>query len=149
MHKDAKEKIISLLEQDSSLTNREIGEKLSLPTTTVHNIVRRLEKSGIIKRYSIVVDRAKMGLPVAAIVSINANFAPQSTGKGTTQEELFLKIRKLAKVDCLYSITGEADIIVKVSLKDTKDLNEFITKIRKLEGVAKTVTSVVLDEPTV
>ncbi|MFH0961375.1 MAG: Lrp/AsnC family transcriptional regulator [archaeon] len=143
MHRGASERILDLLERDASLTNREIGEKLSLPTTTVHNIIRRLEKDGTIRKYSILIDKEKLGYPIQAVILINTTFAGS---KLPAHAEIAAKIKKIGKVDCIHSITGEFDLLVRVAVRSTRELGEFVTKVRKIDGVVKTVTSVVLEE---
>ena len=145
MYKDADARIIELLEKDASLTNREIGEKLGLPTTTVHNKIRRLEKDGVIKRYAAIFDKAKIGLPVSALIQIDTSACGPNKEK-FSPKDIAEKIRKLGKTDWVTTVTGDYDMIAHVSVASTQELSEFVTKLRRIDGITKTVTDIVLEE---
>jgi|GEM_PF-6831936 len=148
MHKGAKEAVAEILEKDSSLTNREIGAFLKLPTTTVHNIVARLKKEGIVEKYGAKINRTKLGYPIKALVSVNLNNTNprEGTNLKAIHRAIAEKIRKLGKIECFISVTGEADIVFKANFKSTSELNEFIIGLRRIGSISRTVTSLVLDE---
>ncbi len=148
MHKWAKEAVAEILEKDSSLTNREIGELLKLPTTTVHNIVARLKKEGIVEKYGAKIDRKKLGYPIKALISINLNNenSRESSSIKTIHRAIAEKVRKLGKIECFISVTGEADIVFKANFKSTYELNEFIIGLRRINSISRTITSLILEE---
>ena len=56
-------------------------------------------------------------------------------------------IKRLPEVEEVSIVTGDLDMIVKVSMRDVDELNDFVIyKLRTIEGIEKTVTSVVLTE---
>lgn len=144
MYKDASAKIIEILSKDASLTNREIGERMGLPTTTIHNKIRKLERDGILRKYVAVFDRQKIGLPITAVIAVNTSL---SGGEKGSHREIAERIRRLGgRIECIMSVTGDYDLIVRVSVANTKELNDLVTKLRRIDGVVKTVTHVVLEE---
>jgi Lrp/AsnC family leucine-responsive transcriptional regulator len=143
MHKDVDLKIIELLEENAKLTSRELGEKLNLPTTTVHNKIKRLEKDGTIRKYVAVIDKTKIGRPISALVYANTNLS----GMKMSQDDLCEKIRKMDDVENVRSITGDFDVVMRLSVASTEELNNFIVnRLRKIDGVTKTVTTIILKE---
>lgn len=148
MHKRAKEAVAEILEKDSSLTSREIGELLKLPTTTVHNIVARLKKEGIVEKYGAKIDRKKLGYPIKALISINLNNTNprESSSLKAIHRAIADRIRKLGKIECFISVTGEADIVFKANFKSTSELNEFIIGLRRINSISRTITSLILEE---
>ena len=64
-------KILGLLEEDARLTYAEIGERVGLAPSSVHDRIRKLERSGVIRRYRADVDFEKVGLPITAFVSVS------------------------------------------------------------------------------
>ena len=54
------------------------------------------------------------------------------------------KVEDLSGIESIYEVTGEYDIICVVSQRDIEGLNQTIEEIRKLDGVAKTNTVIVL-----
>src|SRR5215211_2267780 len=64
--------ILKLLQQNARITVKEISEKVHLSTTPVHERIKRMEESGVIKQYATLVDHAKVkkGLMVICYVSL-------------------------------------------------------------------------------
>jgi Lrp/AsnC family leucine-responsive transcriptional regulator len=146
MHKDTDSKIITLLEENAALTNREIGEKLKLPTTTVHNRIKKLEENGVIKKYKAVLDKAKIGKPISAVIQINVDFSGHNNKEKLSQAELCRKIRKIHGTETVLIVTGDFDLLVQASVATKEELSRLVAEIRKLDGITKTVTSLVLEE---
>ena len=60
--------IIEVLKHNSNFSTQQISKKTGIPISTVHNRIRKLEKSGIIKEYTILLDNKKIGKPIAASI---------------------------------------------------------------------------------
>ena len=136
--------ILEVLRQDAKLRVREIAKKIGKPITTVHNRIKKLQSDGVIKNYTVIVDEKKLGKLVGAFVSIEVNY-DSMIEKENNQEDIALEIKKLEGVQDVYIITGGNDLIIKVVETDIDSLNNFlINKLRKIPGVAKTQTSVIL-----
>lgn len=136
------EEIIAELRADGKATVKEIARKLGLPMSTVHHRIMKLEKEKTIKRYEAVPDYKKMGFGVSAFVFVTVDY-----DKIKSQEDVAKEIGKLENVDGAYIVTGETDILIKVRARDVEELNEVIVrKLRAINGVDKTRTSVVLKE---
>ncbi len=141
---DAKDnEILSLLLKDSSLTKKQIARKLSLPLTTVHNRIKKMEQAGVIRGYHASADWKKLGFDLCAIVSITVKYET----KAYSQDETAKTIRALSGVEWVGIVAGTTDIIAKVRKKDSEDLNDFLlNRLRKVAGVDTTTTIVVLKE---
>jgi len=136
------EEIINELRTDGKATVKEIAKQLGLPMSTVHHRIMKMEKEGMIKKYEAVPDYKKMGFGVSAFVFVTVNY-----DKIKSQEEVARQIGKMENVDGAYIVTGETDILVKVRAHDVEELNDIIIrKLRAINGVDKTRTSVVLKE---
>ena len=66
-------KILSLLKKNAKLSSREISEKTSIPVTTVHNKIKKMEKEGVIKGYRAVLDKKKLGHHIHALIHITVD----------------------------------------------------------------------------
>ncbi len=141
--KDAK--ILQLIEKDCKLSTMEISRKTGIPPTTVHNRIKKMEKEGIIKHYKAVIDKKKIGRGIGAYVEIVVNY-PSDSSKDF-QEGIAKKLAFLPEVEDLAIMTGETDIMLKVYVRDTDELNDLVTKkLRIIEGIDKTRTAVILKE---
>ena len=138
------ELILSMLQKNSKYSSREISGKTGIPITTVHNRIKRMEQEGIIKSYSVSVDKEKIGRAVTAYVHIAVTYT-KADGTKLSQEEIARNIRKMPEVEECAIVTGTSDIIIKVSATSINDLhNLVINRLREIDGVLSTLTSIVL-----
>ncbi len=136
--------VIELLRENSKQSVQELAKRISLPPTTVHNRIKRLEQHRTIKRFTIDLDWNALGKQVTAFVLASVEYI-MPTGGRVRQEDIAREIRGLPGVDEVHVLTGGADILAKVRVKDIAELNEFlIQKLRTVPGVDKTQTMIVL-----
>lgn len=139
-------KILELLRDNARMTTSEMFKKLGMPQTTIHNRIKRMKQSGIIKRFTIDLDRKKIGRGLVAYILCTVSYRT-SRGQKISQYDVAKMIQVLPEVEDVSIVTGDIDLIVKVALGDVDELNDFIIyKLRDIDGIEKTVTSVVLSE---
>lgn len=139
-------KILALLRENARLTTGEMAKELDIAQTTIHNRIKRMIESGIIKRFTVDLDGKKIGRGLVAYILCTVSYRT-SRGQKIDQYEVARLIKALPEVEEVSIVTGENDIIVKVALRDVDELNHFIIdELRNTEGVEKTRTSVVLSE---
>ena len=143
---DKDERILEVLKENSKLTTQQISKRVSIPITTVHNRMKKLEKDGVIKKYTAVLDYKKIGKPISAYVLIIVDYKLLKQIK-KTQHDLSKKIKQHPSVEEASRVTGGTDIILKTRVKDVEELDEFVTSyLRNVDGVDKTQTMVILNE---
>jgi DNA-binding Lrp family transcriptional regulator len=130
-------RIINLLQEDSRLSFNKIAKKLGISVGTAYNRTKNLEKKGILKGYTVLVDPVKLGYAMTAIMLIQA--------EGAHLLEVESEIAKIDNVAIVYDITGDFDIAVTVRFKNKFDLNVFVKKLLTIPYVKRTVTNVVLN----
>ena len=139
-------RILTLLRENARLTTGEMAKELGIAQTTIHNRIKRMRESGIIKRFTVDLDGKKIGRGLVAYILCTVSYHT-SRGQKIDQYEVARLIKALPEVEEVSIVTGENDIIVKVALRDVDELNHFIIdELRNTEGVEKTMTSVVLTE---
>ena len=131
---DAKDlAILRLLQQNARMSVKEISESVQLSTTPVHERIKRLEASGVIKQYATLIDgtKIKKGLMVICYVSLN-----QHSKKSGTQ---FIKlINDLPEVVECYSISGEFDFMLKIVAADMNSYYNFhVNKLSQAENIGQ------------
>jgi len=143
---DKDKKILDVLKENSKLSTQQISKKISIPITTVHNRMKKLEEEGIIKKYSVVLDYKKIGKLISAFVLINVDYKLLKQIK-KTQDDLTKKLKLHSSVEEASRITGGTDLIIKIRVKDVDELDDFVTKyLRNIDGIDKTQTMVILNE---
>lgn len=139
-------KILDVLLEDARLTTAQISKKTDIPITTVHNRIRSMRQSGIIKKFTVEPDYKKLGLGITAYVLSRVDYR-DSDRQVIHQEELARKIRAFPEVYSLSILAGPEDLLMQVRVKDVDALNDFVTKkLRELPGVDSTQTMLVLNE---
>ena len=131
-------KILGLLERDARLTYAEIGGRVGLAASSVHDRVRKLERRGIIRGYRANVDLERAGLPISAFVSLAL--------RPTSPADVPARIAELPLVQSCYSVAGENSYVLVVRAPSTKALEELLDALRaKLEVVTR--STIVLSTP--
>lgn len=139
-------KILEILKENSKLTTSQIYKKTNIPITTVHNRIKKLESIGVIKNFTININYSKINKPILAFILVTVNYNLAS-GKKIDQEDLAKKIKLLEGSEESFIVSGETDIILKVRVSSIEELNNFILKkLRNIEGIDKTRTTLVLNQ---
>ena len=123
--------ILNLLQQNARVTVKEIAEKVHSSTTPVHERIKRLENTGVIKQYAALVDHSKVkkGLMVICYVSLKEH----SKTAGTK----FIKlIHALPEIIECYNISGEFDFMLKVVAENMDTYYDFhVNKLSQSENI--------------
>ena len=134
--------ILAELQRDSRQTVQQLSEAVGLSTTPCWKRIKDMEAAGVIRGYTALVDREKVGLNLAVIVEVNLS---QHT------EELVQRFEQAvaaspAIVRCL-STTGQSDYLLTVLTTDIKAYEQLLhDTIFKLPGVTHVRSSIVLKE---
>lgn len=123
--------ILRLLQQNARITVKEISEKVHLSTTPVHERIKRMEESGVIKQYATLVDHTKVkkGLMVICYVSLKQH----SKDAGDKFIKIILELNEI--VEC-YNISGEFDFMLKVVSEDMNAYYDFhVNKLSRIENM--------------
>lgn len=137
---DINKKILDLLQENSSITNADLAEKLSLSPTTVFDRVKKMEQEGIISKKVVLLNPAKVGKETIAFISISMS------GHSANSVKNFRKsIEDLPEVLECYHISGEDDFILKVIVENMQCYEDFLLhKLIALKNIGKIRTSFVM-----
>jgi Lrp/AsnC family transcriptional regulator, leucine-responsive regulatory protein len=123
--------ILKLLQENARITIKEISEKVHLSTTPVHERIRRMEESGVIKQYVTIVNGAKVrkGLMVICYVSLKQH----SKNAGGKFIKSILQMEEV--IECL-TISGEFDFMLKVVTENMDSYYDFhVNKLSAIENM--------------
>lgn len=133
-------KIVSLLQKDAKLTIKEIAAKVKLSTTPVHERIKKLESSGVIKAYKARVDRKKIGLPLMVFCNVNLNQHQSSYIKQFEKD--ILQFNEV--LEC-YHVAGIYDYLMKIAVSNMEHYQQFVAdKLASLDNIAKVQSSFVM-----
>ena len=122
---DAKDKmILSLLQEDSTISVKDVSEKIGLTFTPTYERIKQLEKQNIIEKYVAILNREKLGLNI--IVYCNIRLKEQSQ---KTLEDFEKHIETFDEVQEIISLSGEYDYMLKIIAKDINSYNDFAVNV--------------------
>jgi DNA-binding Lrp family transcriptional regulator len=113
--------LLVLLQEDSSVSNAVIGERIGLSASQVSRRRARLESTGVISRYRAEVNPSALGLGLDAFIKVRLH--SHSKASAADFNELVIS---LSEVRLACAITGDADYLLHVRLRDLQALAEFI-----------------------
>ena len=123
--------ILRLLQINARTTVKEISEKVHLSTTPVHERIRRMEISGVIKQYVTLLNAAKIGKGLMVICYVSIKQHSKSAG-----DKFIKSILEMNEViECL-TISGEFDFMLKVVAENMDDYYNFhVNKLSQIDNV--------------
>lgn len=133
--------ILEQLQQDGSLTNQELADKVGLSPSPCLRRVRSLEEAGVIVRQVTILDHKKLGLSLTAIILIGMDrHTPERFAAFEKQ------VGEYPEVQECYLITGQdADYMLKVVVPDMDHYHHFLlNRITRIQGVSGVHSSFVL-----
>jgi DNA-binding Lrp family transcriptional regulator len=132
---DEKDKeIIKILKGDGRAGYGEIGAKVGLSEGAVRKRIKTLTDENVIRKFTVKIGVGE-GAQAITLLATNPAFPTVEVSK---------KILDLPNVETIYEVTGEYDIVAVISGLSVTEVNECIEKIRRVEGIMKTNTMIVL-----
>jgi Lrp/AsnC family transcriptional regulator for asnA, asnC and gidA len=133
---DMDQKLIEILSENSRKTFKEITDELGVSLITVRKRIQRLIDEGIIKKFTIVLNPELYENRITSFITIH----PASH----RVNEIIGKITELEDVEEANLMTGGCGINMKVHVNSLTEMNEFIEKVRGIQGVISIENCVVL-----
>lgn len=125
-------KILTYLQEDSSISNKELSEKIGLAPSSCLLRTKNLKDSNIIKQFTTIIDEKMVGYEVTAFAKI----ALSPLNRDTAQRFIDEASNIPQIVEC-YTITGDCAYLLKVYAKDLKFYRDFvIDKLMAIPGVS-------------
>ncbi|MBN2454697.1 Lrp/AsnC family transcriptional regulator [Candidatus Woesearchaeota archaeon] len=134
---DKDRKILNALLDNSRLSYRQIAKKALVSVATVMNRIKRLEKGGVIKGYSALLNYENLGYDIDVIISIKV-----SKGKLFQVEN---KIATNPNVLSVFDVTGDFDAVVIAKFRNRRALDSFLKRVQAYDFVERTNTTLILN----
>jgi len=131
-------RILKILRENSRTPFLKIAEKLGISETAVRKRINRLQKSGVIRRYTIEIDPKKLGYEVNALIGID-----------TKPEHYISVIEELKKMDeivSLYASTGDHMLLAECWLRNSEELAKFVKRLNEIEGITRICPAIILEK---
>jgi len=126
--------IIKILKDDGRAGYIAIGKKIGLSEGAVRKRIKALTDARVIRKFTVKIGVAE-GAEAVALLSVNPSLPTQEVSK---------RVQAIPNVETTYEVTGEYDIVAIIGGMNVVEVNECIERIRRVEGIAKTNTMIVL-----
>ena len=131
-------KLLKMLSNDAHVPLRKMGREVGLSTSGVRRRIKQLERSGLIKQYSAMIDPRKFGYGVMAFVSVDVD--------SRSMRELVRSLSRCHQVCELHHTTGGHGLMLKVRARDVESLNKFVDdRIQSFDSVKSVRTIVAME----
>jgi len=132
-------KIIQMLEQNSRRSLNDISKKLKLSESAVRKRVAALQNKGVIKKFTIQVDPAKLGANSVSIVGVDV--------EPTKLLEVAQKLCEIKEIRSVATSTGDHMIMTEIWAKDGRELTKIVSeKIGAMDGIKKICPAMILEK---
>ncbi len=130
------EKLLTLLEADARASITTLAARLNLARSTVQDRLNRLERSGVIRGYTIrrADARAERLIRAQVMLSVDPKLA----------DRIVADLKALPELKRLATISGEFDLIAEIAAETTDRLDTLLDHIGRLKGVQRTMSSIIL-----
>ena len=135
-------KILTELQENATISNIELAERIGISPSATHNRVKRLNEGGYISKRLTVLNRDKLGFDMISLISVRLQ-----THHINQIQEFHALIQTLPAVLECYNVTGEFDYVLKVAFRNRHELRQFVLEeLTPLPYLATVQTSVVFEE---
>lgn len=143
---DIDKKILKNLQKNARMTISDLSSEISLSMPAISERLKKLEASGVIKQYTVILDPTMLNKHLMALMFVRFENPSHSDAFAH-----FVKNETEIK-ECFY-ITGDFDYSLKILTENTHTLEALLTRIKNQPGIVKTQTIVILstitDNPSV
>jgi DNA-binding Lrp family transcriptional regulator len=133
--------ITRLLQNNARLSNKQIAAEVGLAPSSVHERLKRLWENGVLSGTHADVDPASLGIGLEALFMIEL-----AKHERTTVDQFMDDMLTIPEVRSAHLITGRYDLIVHVTVRDTRHLkNLALDQFTNRPGVTRIETSIIYD----
>lgn len=134
--------LLAELQRDARQTVQQLASAAGLSSTPCWKRVKEMESAGIIRGYTALVDREKVGLALCVLAEVNLTRHNEDDVRRFEQA-----VAAEPSIVSCYATTGQADYVIKVLVPDIKRYESFLHEtLFRLPGVTHVRSSVVLKE---
>lgn len=133
-------RLLDALQRNARSTFADLSSAVGLGSSAVHDRVKRLEQRGFVKGYAARLDGRRLGIELIAFVSV-------FTSPDVRYDAFTSAVAALPEIAEIHSVAGEEAFVLKVLTRSTGHLDDFLSRLKAIAGIARTKTTIVLSTP--
>ncbi len=130
-------KILNLLKENARIKASAIAEKIDLSISAVTERIKKLEQSGIIDKYTLIVNQKKIGNDISAVMEVAIEHPDYI-------ESFIQFVSNMPNITSCYCVTGDFDFILKILIDSSEGLEQLYRMVKGFDGVKATKTYIIL-----
>lgn len=135
-------KILEKLQSNAMVTAKELASEMSLTTTPIYERIKKLQNSGIIKKYVALLDANLIGKSITVFINITIK-----DHHSTKRDEFVIQMKKLSSVMEFYHTSGSFDFLAKVRFSNIQEFRNFlVNELSSIYNISDIESQVVLEE---
>ena len=135
-------KILEKLQSNAMVTAKELASEMSLTTTPIYERIKKLQNSGIIKKYVALLDADLIGKSITVFINITIK-----DHHSTKRDEFVIQMKKLSAVMEFYHTSGSFDFLAKVRFSNIQEFRNFlVNELSSIYNISDIESQVVLEE---
>lgn len=133
---DTDKKILSAIQEDATITNAELAERVGLSAAPCWRRIKRLEEKGIISKRVGILDTKALGLNITAFANVKLSHVQEDA-----LEKFEAAIKEFSEVTECYTISGSMDFLIRIVTENMQSYEIFLRKkLLKLQMVSEVNT---------
>ena len=129
--------ILAELKKNARQTASEISKTIHLSVSTVIERIKKMEKSGLIRTYTVITDDHKFGNDITVLMEVGMEHPRYN-------DDFIRYINNAPNIVACYYLTGEFDFLLKICCRSSEHLEQIHNQIKDCAGVRLTKTHYVL-----
>ena len=130
-------KIIDELASDARISATELARRLPLSVSATGERVRQLQRSGVIRGYTVVLDAGAVERPIEALIEVRL-------GPGVDQQRVDVAFGEFSMVTDAWHLTGRHDVMLRVACRNVAELDELLIEMKESGLAEETNTRLIL-----
>ncbi|PSP87458.1 AsnC family transcriptional regulator [Halobacteriales archaeon QS_4_66_20] len=127
--------ILDILRRDARTPYTEIADEVGTSEGTIRNRVESMVEAGVIERFTVATRTGNVKAMIEISVDVDVHTGGLTEGMADWD-----------RVDFVWQVSGEEDIVLVVDTVDTGGLNELISRVREMDEVSATTTRLILEQ---
>jgi Lrp/AsnC family transcriptional regulator, leucine-responsive regulatory protein len=127
--------LLTALQAEGRLRLEDLARRVELSPSSVHDRLRRLQRDGVIRKWTIAVAPEALGLTILAFVGVRA---------ARPCAELVEPLGQIREIEEFHSVAGQLSFLLKLRATSTEHLLTLVERIKLIPGIESTETTVVL-----
>ena len=129
--------VLKEIQKNAKISYRELSESIGVPTSTLHDKVKKMSEEGIIKQYVTIIHDESIGCTQTAIIGVE-------TG-AELYGEVASSLSVIEEIVEVYGTTAQYDLMIKVRSYNRNHLGNILNKIRNIKGVNDINVAIILE----